>query len=64
MKRILKYFAAGIIVAIGGMFFSDLAGIFFNGMAYEGAVALGIGMYLCVVIVTCTGVIVSRLDKK
>ncbi len=64
MKGILKYLAAGILVALGGMFFSDLTGSLFNGMPYGDAVTLGIGMYLCVVVVVCTGMIISRLDKK
>ena len=63
-KRILKYFLAGLAVAAGGMLFSDIAGDFFNGMDYGSAGNLGIGMYLCVVVVTCTGIIVSHLDKK
>lgn len=54
----------GIIVAVGGMFFSDIIGGFFNGMDYGAACVLGIGMYLCVVVVTCTGVIITRLDKN
>ena len=64
MKGILKYLAAGILVALGGMLFSDLTGSLFNGMPYGDAVTLGIGMYLCVVVVVCTGMIISRLDKK
>lgn len=51
-------------MALGGMFFSDLTGSLFNGMPYGDAVTLGIGMYLCVVVVVCTGMIISRLDKK
>lgn len=63
-KRILKYFLIGLLAAVGGMFFSDITGDLFNGMDYGSAVNLGIGMYLCVVVITCTGVIVSHLDKK
>lgn len=63
-KKVLGYFLAGVIVAVGGMLFSDIAGGLFNGMEYGDAVNLGIGMYLCVVVVTCTGIIVSHLDKK
>ena len=63
MKRIWQFVLAGIVIAIGGMFFSDLAGDFFNGMDYGSASVLGICMYLCVVVVTCTGVILSKLDK-
>ena len=64
MKKIWQFVLAGIAIAIGGMFFSDLAGDFFNGMDYGSASVLGICMYLCVVVVTCTGIIVSKLDKN
>ena len=63
-KAILKYLLIGILVSIGGMLFSDIVGDFFNGMPYGNAVNLGIGMYLCVVVVVCTGVILSHLNKK
>lgn len=63
-KRILKYFLIGVLAAVGGMFWSDIAGSLFNGMDYGSAVNLGIGMYLCVVVITCTGIIVSHLDKN
>ena len=54
----------GIVVAIGGMFFSELCGNFFNGLRdYGSAVVFGIGLYLCIVIVTCTGLILNRLEK-
>ena len=64
MKHVWKYLLAGIAVAIGGMFVSDIAGNFFNGMDYGSACALGIGMYLCVVLVTCTGIIVTKLNQS
>lgn len=64
MKKIWQFVLAGIVVAIGGMFVSDLTGNFFNGMDYGSAAVLGICMYLCVVAVTCTGIIVSKLDKN
>ncbi len=63
MKKIWQFVLAGIAVAIGGMFVSDLLGNLFNGMDYGSASVLGICMYLCVVVVTCTGIIVSKLDK-
>lgn len=63
-KRILKYFLIGVAVAVGGMFFLDLTGDFFNGMPYGDAVTLGIGMYVCIVVITCTGVIVSHIERK
>ena len=38
--------------------------VFFNGMDYGSACVLGMGMYLCVVVVTCTGIIVSKITSK
>lgn len=65
MKNIWKYIFAGIIVAVGGMFVSDIAGHFFNGLGgYGFGCILGICMYLCIVIVTCTGIIVTKLNKR
>lgn len=59
-----KYVLAGIVVAVGGMFVSDIAGSLFNGMGgYGFGCILGICMYLCVVVVTCTGIIVIKLDE-
>ncbi len=39
MKNIWQYVLLGVVVAVGGMFVSDLAGSFFNGM---GATALDV----------------------
>lgn len=63
-RTILGYFVIGLAVAFGGMLFSDLCGNFFNGMDYGAACTVGIGLYLCVVVITCTGIIVSHLEKK
>ena len=46
------------------MFFSDICGNFFNGMDYGSACLLGMGMYLCIVVVTCTGIIVSKVTCR
>ena len=64
MEKIWKYVLMGVIVAGGGLFFSDMIGGLFNGMDYGSACVLGIGLYLCVVVITCTGVIVTKLDKN
>ena len=48
----------------GGKFFSAICGDFFNGMDYGSACILGMGMFLCVVIITCTGIVVSRLEQN
>ena len=33
-------------------------------MDYGSACVLGMGMYLCVVVTTCTGIIVSKIASK
>ena len=62
-KDLLKFgkcLLIGIIVAIGGTFFSDLYGNIFNGSVdYRLSAIFGIGLYLCIVIVTCTGLILT-----
>ena len=63
MKKVWTYFAIGCALAIVGMYFSDICGDFFNGMDYGSACVLGMGMYLCVVVVTCTGIIVSKITS-
>ena len=64
MKNIWQYILLGIAVAIGGMFVSDIAGSFFNGLGgYGFGCILGICMYLCIVVVTCTGIVVTKLNK-
>lgn len=64
MIKLGEYLLLGIVIAVGGMFFSELCGSLFNGMNYGAAVSLGMGIYLCVVIVTCTGLILQRLDEN
>ena len=44
MKKVWTYFAIGCVLAIAGMFFSDICGNFFNGMDYGSACLLGMGM--------------------
>ena len=64
MKRILKYFAIGCVLAIAGIIFSANCAGLFNGMDIEKACILVMEMYLCVVVVTCTGIIVSKITSK
>ena len=62
MKTIGKYFCWGIFVTIIGMIFAILFANFFDGMDIAGALAVGVGLYLCMVVITCTGIIVSKLE--
>ncbi|HIT31531.1 MAG TPA: hypothetical protein IAC25_01675 [Candidatus Enterenecus stercoripullorum] len=63
-KRVLRWFVLGLVLAVAGLFVASLFGTLFNGMEYGDAVCLGFGVYLCVVVVTCVGVILSYTDKK
>ena len=64
MKKTCQFVLAGIAVAIGGLFFSGLIVNLFNGMDFGAAAILGSCMYLWMVVVSCTGIIVSKLDKN
>lgn len=64
MKEIGRYFVIGCVVAMIGTFFSNICGSIFNGMDFGSACVLGIGLYLCVVVITCTGIIVSKINSK
>ena len=61
-KGILRYVFLGILVALGGMFFSMVVARF--ATSKDAAVSLGIGMSLCIVTVTCTGIVLIGIKKK
>ena len=47
------------------MVVADAAGRFFNGLGdYGVGCILGFCMYLCIVIITCTGIIVTKLNRN
>lgn len=64
MKKLWQFVVLGIVAAIGGMVFSGFTGNFFSGMDFGSASVLGICMYLCAVVVICTGVIVAKLEEN
>ena len=64
MKKIGAYFAIGLIIAFIGVWVSDVFADFFNGLPYGTGAILGMCAYLCVVVVTCTGIIVSKIEEK
>lgn len=64
MKKVLKYFVIGLVVSFVGVLFSDITGTVFNGMDYGSACAVGMGMYVCIVVIVCTGIIVSKIESK
>lgn len=61
-KGILRYVFLGILVALGGMFFSMVVARF--ATSKDAAVSLGIGMYLCIVTITCTGIVLMGIKDK
>lgn len=61
-KGILRYVFLGILVALGGMFFSMVVAHF--ATSKDAAVSLGIGLYLCILTVTCTGMVLMGIKNK
>ncbi len=62
-KTILWSLVAGVVVALLGALVAALFGQWMNGFSQESATLMGLGLYLCCVVVVCTGVILSRLKK-
>ena len=61
-KGILRYVFLGILVALGRFFFALVLARF--ATSKDAAVSLGIGMYLCIVTITCTGIVLLRIKDK
>ena len=61
-KGILRYVFLGVLVALGGMFFSMVVARF--ATSKDAAVSLGIGLYLCILTVTCTGMVLMGIKNK
>ncbi len=57
---VLIAFAAAFV----GLYFSDFFGDIFNGLPSGTGCILGMGAYLCIVVIVCTGIIVTKLDGK
>lgn len=64
MKNMGKYLLIGLgVVAIEWVFLAFFSEMF-NGLSQEGAVVVGCAFFLAFEMVICTGVIVSKMDKK
>ncbi|MGI6254206.1 MAG: hypothetical protein ACOYJZ_01105 [Acutalibacter sp.] len=63
LKRFLHSLAAGVVVTLVGAVLSTLFGEWMNGLSRESATLLGLGLYLCFVLVVCTGIILAKLKK-
>ena len=64
MKNIGKYVLMGLGVVFLEWVFLAIFSEMFNGLSQEGAVAVGSAFFLAFEMVVCTGVIVSKIDKK
>lgn len=64
MKKVGTYFVIGLVIAFIGVIVSDVFADIFNGLPYGTGAILGIGAYLCVVVITCTGIVVSKIEDK
>ncbi|HIT08099.1 MAG TPA: hypothetical protein IAB55_03310 [Candidatus Merdivicinus faecavium] len=62
-KTVGKALLAGIAAAVLGVIFAEAFAAVVNGLGTDTGRMLGMGAYLCIVIVTCTGVILGRMGK-
>lgn len=54
----------GLGVVVAEWIFVALFSEIFNGLSQEGALVVGVGFFLAFELVICTGVILSKLEKK
>ena len=64
MKNMGKYILIGLGVVLVEWIFLAFFSEMFNGLSQEGAVAVGSAFFLAFEMVICTGVIVSKVEKK
>ena len=64
MKNMGKYILIGMGVVLVEWVFLEFFSAMFNGLSQEGAVAVGSAFFLAFEMVICTGVIVSKIEKK
>lgn len=64
MKNMGKYILIGMGVVLVEWIFLAFFSEMFNGLSQEGAVAIGSAFFLAFEMVICTGIIVSKIEKK
>ena len=64
MRHMWKYILAGLCVVMVEWIFLALFSEMFNGLSQEGAVVVGAAFFLAFEMVVCTGLIISKLEKK
>ena len=55
MKNILKYIGIAGLVAIGCVLFAEIFSMVINGLDRDIARIMGVGLYICMTFVVCTG---------
>ena len=63
MIQLFKWILFGIGAALAGLVFAALFGTLCSGLPYGDAVNLGMSTFTCFICVTCTGIILSHLQK-
>ena len=64
MNAIVKSILIGIAAVIAGFIFAALFWPYFTEFPSDTAIIIAMNAYLCFVVVVCTGIIISKLDKK
>ena len=63
MAVIGKAVLIGLLVAAGGLFAAQFGMELLNGIPNGGGTYVGAALYLCVLVVVCTGVIISKINR-
>ncbi len=63
MKTVIKFGGISLLVAIGGLFFTEVFSVLMSGLDRYTARILSIGVYSCMTTVICTGVVISYIQK-
>ena len=62
-KRLFVSLLLGILIAVAGLYFSIFFADILGSSADASSVICGWGVYLCIVLVVCTGLILHKLEK-
>ena len=59
--KILKCIFIGIVVAVGGLIFTEFLSSILNGLDKDVMRVLMFLSYICILIITCTGIILDKI---
>ena len=63
-KALGKSLLAGIAAAFAGLVFADLFSVLMSGLDRDTGRILGMGTYLVLVIVVCTGLVLGKWNRS